>query len=505
MALQTIQQRILDAVGDTIGGVISLSALMIKDWVNMGIRVIIGRIPTRKCEQLFSTAPSKFAPTTGLALETQKLISVLRDDDDNIPRMCDKVPYKKSSQLNDVNSLYAPSKVFPKFVLEPQTDSTIKIKVYPVSGSSIATANMVSFIEVDPAVLTVLAGFPDELEPYVDLYAVIQCKIRSMGYYKKIMADEINGISGTTVVSNTNFTNQTSVVINHGLGYFPLVDVLDTNGVEVGKVITHDVATKNFYTVTFLFLQSGTIITSVPTSSGGDLASFVAALPTWVAVTMGTMPTIPILEADASNVSALIGAIPTFDGTTTTTLADISTTRIVNTLNQAGDLIWKAPDGSTDNINPDVEFFLTENDSEMAREASVGANSQVGIAKGEIETEIAKLGNWDKEYNAKVRNFVAQVNAWLAEWKTYTDEDNLKLVAYKEEVTAVVQEYRADIENEAKRFGLAVEKARSYLQSAQIRLGILGNYSQTLASLPNEIVALQKRFDIGVDSYVRQG
>ena len=641
----------MDQLGDTIvNGVFRYTASMIKDWVNMGIRVIIGRVPTRKCEQLFSTVPSKFAPTTGLALETQKLISVLRDDDDNIPRMCDKIPYEKSSQLNDVNSLYAPSKLLPKYVLEPQTDSTILIKVYPVSGSSIATANMVSYIEVDPAFLSILAGFPEELEPYVDLYAVIQGKIRAMGYYRKLINDQINLINGTFVVSTNAFVAQTELNYNHNNGSQPDILIIDSNGNELEADVDHTTAggtpSVNDVRIRFTFAKTGTVIISGYSTSSGLTDLFISSLPTWNDIYMGTtvtsgslvvgtkytiktfatsddftnvgassnasgiefiatgttpttwtngsaivigipvvptleadassptsalptpptivsdisvyiaanpLPTSPTLEADASNVSALIGAIPTFDGTTTVTLADISVTRIVNALNQAGDLIWKAPDDTENDLANDVEHFLTENDSEMAREASVGANSQVGIAKGEIETELAKLGNWDKEYNAKVRNFVAQVNAWVQEWKTYTDEDSLKLQQYledlkvwvetwkaytdedniaikkysadldvwlaqwksfveedtlkislwREQVAQIVSVYGADITNESTRFSSLLAKSKAYLEASLIRLRTADNYIASAGAFPAEITLLQKQFDEGILHFIR--
>lgn len=585
MALQTIQQRILDQLGDTVAGVVAITALMIKDWVNLGIRVIIGRTPTKKCEQLYSTVPSKFAPTTGLALETQKLISVLRDDDDNIPRKCDKVLYEDSESLKDVNSLYAPSKAFPKYVLEPQTDSTILIKVYPVSGSSIATANMVVYLEVDPAVLSVLAGFPEELEPYVDLYAVIQCKIRAMGYYRKLINDQITNILATSTASlvATPFTNQTSVTVTHNNGAYPVVQILDTNGKLMEGVVKH--SSLNAFTVHFVDSQSGTIITTISTSIGGDFNDFIASLPTWNTISMGTIPTAPALgadasslvtslppkptleadmsslvssipsapslEADASEIVALLGAIPTFDGTTITTLADISTDRIIHNLNTAADLIWKEQD-ATDDLTDDVEGFLGSHDSELAREASNGANVSVNVASEELKTELGKLNNWSDEYNSKLKNFSEQIDAWLGRWKTYTDEDKLKIEkyladlkvwmekwkgytdedkikiqkyladlnvwsakwkAYAEEdalkiskwqaqVSRYVSEYGADIQNEGTRFNALLSKAKAYLQIAQTRLNITNGYIASVGLFPSEITLLQKQFDVGVANYI---
>ena len=674
MALQTIQQRVLDQLGDTIGGVMAFTALWVKDQVNLGIRVIINRTPTKKCKHLYGTAPTKFAPTSGLLVETKKIISVLRDDDDSIPRECMEVPYENSAEVNDVNSQYAPSNHIPKFVMEPQTDGTIKIKVYPVSGSNIATANYVKYIEVDPSSATTLAGFPEELEPYVDLYAVIQGKIRSLGYYRKLINDTISNITGSVVISTTTFTSQTSVNVIHNAGVMPLVQILDDNDVVIEGEVTHN--TVNDFTVAFLFSQTGTIITAIGSASGGDLVSFISTLPTWNAISMGTMPTVPTLEADAgtppsalptpptivsdistfiaanalptpptivsdisvftgvnalptpptivsdistfiganalpttptlegdaSGIVGLLGAIPTYDGTTTNTLADIVVTRIESILNTAADMIWKEQDG-TDDISDDVENFLSTHDTEIANAASNGANAAVNTAQAELAKELAKLRNWEGEYKSKVQNFSEQITAWLGRWETYTDEDkikiqkyiedlnswglhwkaftdedkiaiekysadlrlwdtnwkaytdedkiaiekyladlkvwmehwkaytdedkiaiekysadlnvwatqcksfvdedSLKISIYKEEVTEVIVTYRADIENEAQRFALGIQKSRSHLESAKVRLGIVGTQTQSVQLLPAEISLLQKQFDTGVESYIR--
>ena len=586
MALQTIQQRVLDQLGDSVAGVMDYTALMIKDWVNLGIRVIINRTPTKKCKLLYGTAPAKFAPTTGLLLESKKIISVLRDDSDGILRKCDEVEYENSSEVFDVNSLYAPSEYKPKFVVEPLTDGTVKIKVFPVSVSSIATAYYVKYIEVDPSSAVTMAGFPEELEPYVDLYAVIQGKIRSLGYYRKLIDDQIDNILATSTATlvTTPFTNQTSVTVTHNNGEYPVVQIIDTNGALIGGVVTH--TSQNAFTVTFLNSQSGTIITTISTTTGGDFNDFIASLPTWNTISMGAIPDSPTLEADASSlitslpttpsleadmsslvssipssptieadasgIVALLGAIPTFDGTTTTTLADINTDRIIHNLNTAADIIWTEQD-ATDAITEDLENFLTKHDSEMVNSAANGANASVNTARTELETELGKLRNWEGEYRSKVQNFSEQITAWLGRWKTYTDEDNIKIKKYladmeiwmgkwkgytdedrikiekyladlqvwlakwkafadedalklskwREEVARRVSVYGADITNEGTRFSSELSKARSYLEIAQTRLNITNGYLQSVGLLPNEITSLQKRFDIGIDSYIR--
>ena len=586
MALQTIQQRVLDQLGDTIGGVMAFTALWVKDVVNLGVRVIVGRVPVEKCKQVFPTKPADFAPDTGMLLETSKIISATREDGDSIPRKCDPILWEDIDEAKDVNSLLAPSIAFPKYTLEPQTDGTVKIKMFPASSSSIATVVYVSYPEIDPSSATTIAGFPEELEPFVDLYVVIQGKIRSLGYYRKLIDDQIDNILATSTASllATPFTNVTTKTVTHNNGAYPLVQILDSNGKVMAGVVSH--SSLNAFTVTFLNQQSGTIITTISTSTGGDFNDFIASLPTWNNISMGTIPTAPTLEADASaqigslpstpsleadmsslvssipsapsleadanDIVALLGAVPTFDGTTTTTLADIDTDRIIHNLNTAADLIWKEQD-STDDLTDDVEGFLGSHDSEMAREAANGANVSTNIASNELETELGKLKNWADEYRSKVANFTAQIDAWLGRWKTYTDEDDLKIKKYladmeiwtgkwkgytdedkikiekyladlqvwlgkwkafveedtlkiskwREQVAQIISQYQADITNEGARFNSELSKARSYLEIAQTRLNITTGYLSSVGLLPNEISQLQKRFDIGINSYIR--
>jgi len=56
------------------------------------------------------------------------------------------------------------------------------------------------------------------------------------------------------------FTNQTSVTVTHNKGYFPLVDVLDSNRDKLASYgVAHNSARTEF-TVTFGVAETGTII-----------------------------------------------------------------------------------------------------------------------------------------------------------------------------------------------------------------------------------------------------
>ncbi|HRH61219.1 MAG TPA: hypothetical protein PL045_11645, partial [Chitinophagaceae bacterium] len=54
------------------------------------------------------------------------------------------------------------------------------------------------------------------------------------------------------------FTNETSVIVTHNLGYKPFVQVLDADDVLIGCTVTHD--SNNQFTVTFDGATSGTIV-----------------------------------------------------------------------------------------------------------------------------------------------------------------------------------------------------------------------------------------------------
>jgi len=69
--------------------------------------------------------------------------------------------------------------------------------------------------------------------------------------------DATGGGGGTP--TNVAFTGQTSVVVNHGLGYYPLVQIIDGSGNLLSPLSLNHASTNSF-TVTFLSSTSGNII-----------------------------------------------------------------------------------------------------------------------------------------------------------------------------------------------------------------------------------------------------
>ena len=478
---QTMLKQFYDLLGSASSADwLAITEDMVEDFVGHGLRDLVSLVRQYNPAKLhhFGVVEEITAQSfDASAIEMDMIISLTRDlvvATVTYNKLIRQLPYAMRGALTDIGSKHYAVKADPGGYFNEDDE----LLVFPVpTGAEKAYLEYINFATPVVGTNTSIADiadcrFPDSLTRAVLLYAVLQSKIREFGYARKIAKEHIDSIfvSNTAYIDSGSFTNKLSVVITHNLGYIPLIVVVDANRNKIPTIETHNAA-YTIATLTFMNPQSGTWQTNT-VSSGGLFGSFVSLLPTWSAITMGAIPTVPTLEADASGIVALLGAIPTFDGTTTNTLGNISVTRIQSILDTAADIVWKEQDG-TDDITSDIESFLATHDSEMVREASSGAIAGVQIASEELKTEMAKLGNWGEEYKSKVSNFSAQIDAWLGRWKTYTDEDSLKISKWKEEVAHRVTVYRADVENESNRFKLLLDKAMSYLKVIELRLGLV--------------------------------
>jgi len=297
-------------------------------------------------------------------------------------------------------------------------------------------------------------------------------------------------------------------------------------------------------------------------SSGADLADFVSNLPTWTSPTVPSMPT-PITPGDLialtnaiptyadidlssltlpTALSSTFGTIPTITGIgdLTTTLGNITTTRIVNALNRASDFLDVSnADGSTDSVTIDTHSKITSHDVALANEATKAANAYTQSAQQEIQLEVAKLQNVDTEikhviadFNGQIQGYGLRYNGVVSEYKAnidryisgvkaiiddyagesqsdvakftaefnylatkYKAEIDADIAAYGANVQAVLGEYGALVNKMAQEFQAGMSKAMAYLQSAQIRLQIGNAYTAQMGALPNEIALLSAQFE----------
>jgi hypothetical protein len=293
---------------------------------------------------------------------------------------------------------------------------------------------------------------------------------------------------GSATTLTDTFVAQTQVVITHNLGYAPKVVVYDNSGNELYPEITHTLPDLNVTTLDFTPAQTGTwqIDTSV---EGGLLDSFLSALPTWSAQSLGSIPTAPTVVADAATI---IGQIPTMSAPS---LTAISTTRIYNALNQASDVIGKSNlDGATDAITADALAHMSTHDAEVIAAIAQAAGAQVQSARDEIQIEATKLSKEVAELEGEVGKFNGEVQAWLGRIRAYEAEDNPEIEIWKSQVERYVSSYQADIQNETNRFRGAVELATAYLRAIEQKINVVRTYFSAGESLTYEFRSLHEEY-----------
>ncbi len=526
--IQTMLLQFFDLLGTTQSNYLNISEDMVDDFVGHGLRDMVQLVRQYNPVKLhhFGVVEEITAQSyDASAVDMDMVLSITRDiviGATTYNKLVRQVPYALRGSLIDIGSKHYAIKADPGGYF----DEADLLTVLPVP-----TANEKAYLEhinipADPDVGTnktiatiTNCRFPDSLTRAVLLFAVIQAKLRESGYVRKLGNDHIEAVFGTTVVDSNVFNNELQIVINHGLGYIPVLTILDVNGVEMTASTTHNNPTFTTTTIDFSVAETGTWQISAYTG-GGLLASYIAALPTFSAVTSPTLPTAIVvgnLAAAAKNlptyvapdfsgvvapsaptigsltmgnVEALAKALPAYAGmsfaglTTPTALTNsetgmptidalsgvppaIDTSRIYQALTQAGDLV-KVGATATDNISDDADSFLATHDSEMVAEASKAAQAAVGVARGEIEAEIAKWQKFGEEtkyavgslgaeanaYNAQVNGiineFQANINKYIADVdkviKTWIEENKMQIESSATDMKNKVDVYRAEAE-----------------------------------------------------------
>ena len=510
---QTMLLQFFDLLGTTQSNYLDISEDMVDDLVGHGLRDLVHLVNQYNPVKLhhFGSVEEITAQSyDASAIDMDMVLSITRDlviSTTTYNKLVRQVPYALRGGLTDIGSKQYAIKADPGGFF----DEDNKLTIYPIP-----TANEKAYLEHvnipdDPDVGTndsiadiTNCRFPDSLTRAVLLFAVIQAKIREFGYVRKIANDNITGAFGTEVVDSDTFTNETQIVISHGLGYIPILTVLDSNGEEISPIVTHNTPLFTTTTIDFAIAQSGSWQIS-GFIADSLAASFIGALPTWSAVTSPTLPTAIVvgnLAAAAKNlptytapdftgvvapsaptigsltmgdVSALVKALPTyasisFSGLTTPTALTnsesgkptidalssvppaIDTTRIYQALTQAGDLV-KIGATSTNSISNDADSFLATHDSEMVAEAAKSAQAAANVARGEIEAEIAKWQKFGEETKYAVGSLGAEAQAYNAEINAIINEFRANIEKYVADVDKVIktwiEENKMQIESSA--------------------------------------------------------
>ncbi len=334
--------------------------------------------------------------------DTVKILGVVRNDG-NRDRECVQIPFQLAGRAQDPNDILYATTFEPKvykqngtiYVLPTPTSSEQGKVSHPkfpsVDVSAVSSVSSISGMT-----------FPEELDGSVINWVAMQIKLRELAYIRRQSQTEIEKITtaGTgfladfesalptfstiatpslptlTLVSMTSlptltlssatdsfpsfnevivlpslslattqktesFTNQTSVTVTHSLGYYPIVQVIDSNGDMIDGEVNH--SSVDAFTVVFASAETGTILigsqtlssivemTSLPsegmssitiTSPGTLTMPDAINLPTLVTVPLDSLPSdLSYANADFTGIS-----VPSYSAPTPPTIGSLSIT-----------------------------------------------------------------------------------------------------------------------------------------------------------------------------------
>lgn len=452
---QSFETRILDRVGEPLTGDIGLDTEMLDDWCTLGVRDIIMRMPSSKLED-FVVQSTVFAPDMGVELTTKKIAYVTRNDG-NIDRNCRKIKTFLSGRASDSQDILYATANDPVYYWEPQTSGDQRLKILPASSSNIGKAYHVFFPTVDASADTEISGFPDELEPYVELYAVAQVKLREAGKLRRSSQDELEAITTSGYLASFE-----SALPTYSAPAVPVLPAFTSLAAMTNAIPTYQDVTWN--------------------------ASFSDSIST---------KAVPVYTAPAAF---------TYD-----------TTYTANALEMAEDLLNDTDGSSSWVASADFDTVaLTDEDIEKADIILKGAAQEINLAQTAIQEEIAQLREYEAEVTESLGLFTAEIDSYRAQFQedietyrqslekykvdlkkdvdTYAQENGMDVTIFRAELekviqdftaqtnfeiseaTAYINEYNSLVKGEVGDFQANLAKARSYLEEAGVRL-------QTMQSL----------------------
>jgi len=294
MAMQNLDQQILDKIGTTEGAYDFIDQGMMDDWITQAHREIVNTVfslnPMLLHRFCGNTAVTDSSGKTATVLTSTMISHVSRNDGD-FYRPCDLVHPRWEGELDDISSPNLATPLGPKYYFK---NGTLFIKPNP-TGTRSGNISHVKFVDHDASAITGLektsgVEFPTELNPAVVLYALIQAKIREIGYLRTQGQDAIElDFSTTNVVATFDVDGETEVVCEHNAGHFVVVTFLNAAGQREDFMNCNHNEAFTIVTVTFAVEATGTIYINNSMIMGALIQKFEGALPVWQAPTEPTI------------------------------------------------------------------------------------------------------------------------------------------------------------------------------------------------------------------------
>lgn len=420
-----------------------------------GSRFVISMIPNR---YLIHMAQSSPAVTAGGGIdinEASEVVAVYRNG-----YHCEEVPQELAYAFitsTTVSSIFDGTAMFPRFY---KRDSRVYIKPNPTTAAS----GIVSYILL-----------PD--------------------------------INEATLSGNWKFSSVEDIVVNYA-SYLESMTV-----------------------AAFYREQIETRTTSNIANISSQLSSFESALPTWQSVVLPSVPASPTISISYTAPSGytlpdsitLTLSLPIF----IPSVIGVSMTEVNDALTKAADLIDAVTMGG-DTEPQSAQYWLSDEDPEMAIANINTAAQEVSRAHTAIEkqtlyvnefsvnlqAEVNRFSSSVDKYRAELEKEVARVNAVLSSYSAEQHDSDSTLTALIEdtrlevqqwasEANEIISRYQAEVQGEAQRFSMQLQKAMAYLQEAQVIIASAQNITLYAETFKASISAADRFYRTALDMVTR--
>jgi hypothetical protein len=160
----------------------------IVDYVANGVRYVLNTLPLELCAP-FSVFSSSITSNTKLTIDTNKVISVLRND-----IRCDKVPLELSYEIGDSNSIFLATARYPAFYLD---NGGIYIKPNPTT----AAVGKATIVDIEAKAAALSSTDTSSIGQYDGIVIKYASALDYMG---------LSGYWGESILENLNSTEVTS-------------------------------------------------------------------------------------------------------------------------------------------------------------------------------------------------------------------------------------------------------------------------------------------------------
>lgn len=436
---QTFQQRVLDAIADAITtGDIAITFLMVIDWANHGRLDLIARLPDRL---LWHFGVTSVAITDGTAYTagTNRILNVTRSDG-TLKRRCREVVAALAARLDDPYDVNYATKEWPGFYKEA---GLIYIKPTPTATETGVVTEPKFATDIDPAT-SELASFPNELEPVLIQFIVIQAKIREMGLTARNARDELDKITTAATGYLADFEGA-------------LPPALVTSSAPAAAALTY-------------------------TTSGAAPSSTVTVatdIPTFLAPSAFTFNSTEIDDALAQ-------------------MKDI-----MDNSGMGSSDVETYIDTDDDLEKAAVAIQAIQAEGARANAAIQNEAAQLREYEAELQEALGRFQTGVTARNSEVTEQVAEVQAGISSYDSKAKDNFNTFQAAAETARSNLQRYAAQIQDEVQAYAQNITRARGYLEEAAVATVVAQQFLAERPIILQEIGFLQKKYEDGINDYIK--